>query len=75
MRCLSNSNVPGHTAKVAELGSEVALPVMDAVNKLPQTFRLLVDAHGYVPVYRAWKRGMTPQQIEECAKHGPFALL
>lgn len=79
MRALNNSEVPGFTAKRAELASEeysqrVAAPVMDAVDHMPLAYRNLVNEFGYVDVYRAWKRGLTPNQIRQHARNGAFCL-
>ena len=54
----------------------VAEPVMNAVDAMPQSYRLLVHAYGYVDVYRAWKRGMSPDEIRARAEAagGVFAL-
>jgi hypothetical protein len=54
----------------------VARPVMKAVDSMPFAFRHLVHEYGYVDVYRAWKRGMSPKQIEDTAERagGIFIL-
>jgi hypothetical protein len=80
MRALNNSEVPGFTAKRAELGSEayserVASPVMDAVDHMPKAYRELVNEFGYVDVYRAWKRGLTPAMIRDRSRDGTFHLM
>jgi len=77
MRCLNNSEVPGYTAKRADIASDeyttrVASPVMDAIDHMPKAYRDLVNEYGYVDVYRAWKRGWTPQQIRQRATNGTF---
>lgn len=79
MRALNNSEIPGFTAKRADLGSEeytdrVASPVMDAIDRMPQAYRVLVNEYGYVDVYRAWKRGLSPSQIRQRAAGGMFSL-
>jgi len=79
MRCLNNSEVPGYTAKRADIASNeyserVASAVMDAVDKMPVAYRELVNEYGYVDVYRAWKRGLTPAQIKQRAVNGTFQL-
>lgn len=79
MRPLNNSVIPGHAAKAAELGSDeysarVAGPIMKAVDGLPQSYRELVNEFGYIDVYQAWRRGMTPDQIRQAAKDGFFKL-
>jgi hypothetical protein len=77
MRALNNSEVPGFTAKRADLASEeyterVASPVMDAVDHMPRSYRELVNEYGYVDVYRAWKRGWSPAMIRDRANAGTF---
>lgn len=79
MRALNNSEVPGFTAKRAELASEeyserVAGPVMDAIDHMPPAFRQLANELGYVDVYRAWRRGWTPSMIRSQAADGTFHL-
>ncbi len=79
MRALNNSTVPGFTAKSADLGSDeytqrVAAPVMNAVDTMPRAYRELVNEYGYVDVYRAWRKGMTPQAIRDRAADGTFHL-
>lgn len=79
MRALNNSTVPGFTAKAADLGSDeytqrVAAPVMNAVDTMPRAYRELVNEDGYVDVYRAWRRGLSPQAIRQQAKDGTFHL-
>lgn len=79
MRCLNNSEIPGFTAKQAALGSpeyshRVAQPVMGAVDKLPKAYRDAVNEYGYVEVYLAWRRGMSPEQIKQRAEAGALRL-
>lgn len=79
MRCLNNSNTAEFSAKAVDIASpeytkRVAAPVMDAVDHMPQAFRALVNEYGYVDVYRAWRKGMTPQQIKARARDGAFRL-
>lgn len=79
MRCLNNSEVPGYTAKRADVASpeyteRVASRVMDAIDRMPKAYRELVNEYGYVDVYRAWKRGITPAQIKQRAVNGSFHL-
>lgn len=52
----------------------VAEPTMRAVDGMPEPYRRLIHEFGYVDVYRAWKRGMSPQRIREQAVGGVFAL-
>ena len=79
MRALNNSEVPGFTAKCADLASEeyterVAGPVVGAIDHMPRAYRELVNEYGYVDVYRAWKRGWTPEMIISRATAGTFHL-
>lgn len=79
MRALNNSEVPGFTAKRADLASpeyseRVASPVMEAIDKMPKAYREMVNEFGYIDVYRAWKRGLTPSQIKQCSVNGTFQL-
>jgi hypothetical protein len=79
MRALNNSTVPGFTAKAAELGSDeytarVASPVMTAVDTMPKAYRERVNEFGYVDVYRAWRKGLTPSAIKASAVDGTFHL-
>lgn len=79
MRCLNNSEVAGYTAKRADIASDeytdrVASPMMDAVDHMPKAYREMVNEYGYVDVYRAWKRGITPAQIKQRAVNGAFHL-
>lgn len=71
-RELNNSTVAGFRAK-AEPGDEeyrerVARPVMSAIDQMPAEWRELVHEHGYVDVYRAWRRGMSPAQVRALAE-------
>lgn len=79
MRCLSNSEIPGFTAKEAEIASpeyiqRVARPVMDAIDRMPRAYREVVNEFGYVDVYRAWKRGISPSEIAQRSRDGGFHL-
>jgi hypothetical protein len=79
MRCLNNSEVAGFTAKAADLASpqyteRVAAPVMQAVDAMPKPFRELVNYYGYVDVYRAWRKGWSPDRIRAAAVNGAFRL-
>ena len=79
MRPLNNSAIPGKAAKAADLGSEeysakVATPIMAAIDNLPKAYRELVNEFGYIDVYRAWRSGMTPEQIRRNACDGFFVL-
>lgn len=79
MRALNNSEVPGFTAKRAEIASEeyterVASAVMTAVDAMPRAYRELVNEFGYVDVFRAWRKGWSPTMIREKASNGTFHL-
>lgn len=71
---MADSNTRTHVAK-AEPGSpeykaKVAEPVMNAVDAMPLVYKRLVYEWGYVPVYRAWRRGMSPEMINGLGKQG-----
>jgi hypothetical protein len=51
-----------------------AEPTMKAVDLMPPAYRQLVNEFGYVDVYRAWRRGYTPQAIKSSAHNGLFVL-
>lgn len=73
MLCLSNSNTAGFSAKQTALGSQdyadrVAKPVMTAIALMPAAWRKLVDRYGYVDVYRAWRSGLSPAEVERRAE-------
>lgn len=76
MRALNNSEIAGFNANAAELASpeycgRVARPVMDAVDSMPKVYRELVNEFGYVDVYRAWRKRMSPDAIRaNAAAHG-----
>jgi len=81
MRCVSNSNTAMATAKRAELASDeytirVAGPVMTAIDRMPPAWRALVNAYGYVDVYRAWRADWQPAQVRRTAEQngGLFVL-
>jgi hypothetical protein len=79
MLARNNSEIPGFTAKRAEIASSeytqrVAAPVMNAVDAMPREYRALVNEFGYVDVYRAWRKGWSPAMIRRNAKDGKFAL-
>jgi hypothetical protein len=62
------------TAK-AEPGTDayrdrVAVPVMKAVDGLPEEWRALVHEFGYVEVYVAYVNGWTPEMVRNAAKEG-----
>lgn len=76
----SNSDTAGHAAKSwsgpAEYQERVARPVMHAIDAMPKLYRDLVQDYGYVDVYRAWKRGISPDVIRARAEAngGRFVL-
>jgi hypothetical protein len=79
MLARNNSEIPGYTAKRAEIASpeyrkRVAAPVMNAVDAMPAVYRELVNEFGYVDVYRAWRKGWTPKEIRGRVRNGRFAL-
>lgn len=45
----------------------VAVPTMEAIDAMPQAYRLLVHEFGYVDVYRAWRRGWSVKYIRMLA--------
>lgn len=75
----SDSQTGNYTPKVEpghpEYRERVAVPTMDAVDGMPAPFRALVHEYGYVDVYRAWKRGWSPDRVRESVDDfGVFAL-
>src|SRR6202034_2943160 len=40
-----------------------AIPTMQAVDSLPPITRALVNDHGYIDVFRAWRRRCPPERI------------
>jgi len=63
------SDDPLYKARVAE-------PVMGAVDNMPAIWRELVHAYGYIDVYRAWRKGMSPLAVRNKAEAagGVFVL-
>jgi hypothetical protein len=80
MRALNNSAVGQYVAQEAEPNSDeysarVAAPVMAAIDDMPREYRELVNEFGYVDVYRAWRRGISPASIRrQAARDGFFRL-
>ncbi len=79
MRCLNNSNTTEFTAKAVDIASpeyteRVAAPVMRAIDTMPKVYRELVNEFGYVDVYRAWRKGLSPNAIRSRATNGVFRL-
>ena len=80
MRTNSDSTTQAFVSKVTAddptYRERVAIPTMRAIDAMPARFRLCVHEFGYVDVYRAWKRGWTPQRIREsaAANGGRFVL-
>ena len=52
--------------------SALRVQSMAAIDAMPQAYRELVNEYGYIDVYRAWKRGYSPQTIRERAQDGVF---
>ena len=73
----SNSQPKGFVPK-AVAGSDlyhdtVALPVMAAIDEMPDDIRACVNDFGYIGVYLAWKRkGMTAAAIRQAVAAGTF---
>lgn len=79
MRALNNTAIPGYAPRASDLGSpeyaeRVAQPTMDAVDGMPAAYRALVNEFGYIDVYRAWRRGWSPERIRAASKDGAFHL-
>ena len=80
MLARNNSEIPNFRAKAPldsdAYASRVARVTADTVDAMPAEFRRLVNDYGYIDVYRAWKRGMHPDEIERRARAsgGFFAL-
>ncbi len=76
----TDSTVGGFTAKASAddpaYKASVAEPVMKAIDGMPKPYRLLVHEFGYIDVYRAWRRGLSPLEIREkaAANGGLFVL-
>ena len=63
----------------AQPGSEdykrkVADVTMQAIDAMPPQYRRLVHEYGYVEIYRAWKRGWSPEKIRSRVVNGVFRL-
>jgi hypothetical protein len=70
----NNSATAGYAPR-GDLGSEdyaeqTAKPTMDAIDHMPLGYRELVNELGYIPVYRAWRRGLSESAILAAAKDG-----
>lgn len=80
MHARNNTATAGYAPKDgAALGSEdysekVARPTMGAIDGMPEAYRALVNEFGYIDVYRAWRRGWSPEQIRRASKDGAFHL-
>src|ERR1700722_9645678 len=80
---IANSNRPGQRRPdqsvpptAEEYAERVAGPAMAAVDALPALWRQNVNEHGFVDVYLAWRRGLPPQVVHECAERvGGFFVL
>lgn len=79
MRALSNSAIGSFVAKdvpESDLYAErTAAPVMEAIDAMPAEYRALVNEFGYIDVYRAWRRGMSPAHIRSYAEATGFFQL
>ena len=78
MRHAADSDSSTHRAKAepgdADSPGRVAKPIMDAVDGMPQEYRLLVHEFGYVDVYRAWRKGWTAAMIRRASADGVFVF-
>jgi hypothetical protein len=79
MRALNNSTIAGFAPRATdhsspEYAERVAQPTMSAIDAMPREYRALVNEFGYIDVYRAWRRGITPESIRQRAKDGIFSL-
>ena len=78
MRARSNSNVGEFVARSdpdsPEYRDRVAVPTMQALDGMPSEYRSLVNEYGYVDVYRAWRKGWSPDRIRASSKDGAFHL-
>ncbi len=72
----TGSHSPKALAGTDEFKPRVAEPVMQAVDTMPPVWRLLVHEFDYIDVYRAWKRGMSPDFVRRNAMQngGRFVL-
>lgn len=63
---------PGHP----DYKVKVAEPTMEAVDGLPAEWRAILREHGYVDVFRAFKRRWPPSRVKEQAERngGLFVL-
>lgn len=76
----NDSQTSAYTAKLPadhpDYRDKVAVPTMNAVDSLPVEYRTCVWDFGYVDVYRAWLRRISPAMIRHRAgiAGGRFAL-
>lgn len=76
----NDSITSGYTPKLPaddpRYKAAVAEPTMAAIDAMPEAYREMVHAYGYVDVYRAWKRGWPVARIVERAERngGVFVL-
>lgn len=76
----TDSTVSGFTPRAAAddptYKQRVAEPVMNAVDAMPKAYRELVHEFGYIDVYRAWRKGVSPDFIRSMATQngGVFSL-
>ena len=79
MSNLNDSGVSGFTPRAdardpEQYKRQVAEPTMRAVDALPPAYRALVHEFGYVDIYRAYLRRMTPEKIRAKVRDGVFVL-
>lgn len=72
---VANSNRPGQPRPdqsvpptAEEYAERVAGPCMAAVDAMPPVWKQMVDQHGFVDVYLAWRRGLSPRVVHERAE-------
>ncbi len=77
---MSNNATKGFTPKGgAQSGDEryktdVAEPIMRAIDDMPRPFRDLIKRFGYIDIYRAWRAGWTVERINAKAVGDWFEL-
>ena len=68
----NNSAIPGFhqrgSADSETYREGTAVPTMQAVDALPAPVRAAVNEHGYVDVWRAWRRGWPVERIRAVAQ-------
>lgn len=66
--------VPKPFADSEDYKAKIATVTMEAIDAMPRRYRDLVNQFGYVDVYRAWKRGWSPEYIRQRARGETFRL-